>query len=103
MFDEDPNDVRVGCDLPNIAGYVVSARGRTADLQVQPVPELRSTTSRWAATTRGQARLPRRRSTSTGSWPSAIPSVLLVKHQSIEVAEAKGFEVAYSYDYQTPG
>ncbi len=38
VFDEDPNDVRVGCDLPNIAGYVVSARGRTADLQVQPVP-----------------------------------------------------------------
>ena len=38
VFDEDPNDVRVGCDLPNIAGYVVSARGRTADLQVQPIP-----------------------------------------------------------------
>ena len=38
VFDEDPNDVRVGCNLPNIAGYVVSARGRTADLQVQPIP-----------------------------------------------------------------
>ena len=38
VFDDDPNGVRVGCDLPNIAGYVVSARGRVADLQVQPIP-----------------------------------------------------------------
>ena len=30
VFDDDPNSVRVGCDLPNIAGYVVSARGRVA-------------------------------------------------------------------------
>jgi hypothetical protein len=34
---------------------------------------------------------------------SAIPSVLLVKQQSTEVAESKGFEVVYSFDYQTQG
>ena len=38
-----------------------------------------------------------------GIMASAIPSVLLVKQQSIEVAEEKGFEVAYSYDYQSQG
>ena len=38
VFDEDPNNVRVECELPNIAGYVVSARGRSADRQVQPIP-----------------------------------------------------------------
>jgi hypothetical protein len=34
---------------------------------------------------------------------SAIDSVLLVKAQSIEVAESLGFQVAYSVDYQTQG
>ena len=34
---------------------------------------------------------------------SAINSVLLVKQQSTEVANEKGFEVAYSYDYQSQG
>src|SRR3546814_14330790 len=38
VFDDDPNGVRIGCGLPNIAGYVVSAPARLADLQVQPIP-----------------------------------------------------------------
>lgn len=101
VFDEDPNDVRVGCDLPNIAGYVVSARARTADLQVQPVPNsiYDIAMGRYNAAARdfpdGGDKY--------GIMASAIPSVLLVKQQSIEVAEAKGFDVAYSYDYQSQG
>ncbi len=101
VFDEDPNDVRVGCELPNIAGYVVSARGRTADLQVQPIPNAiyDIAMGRYNAAERdfgdGGDRY--------GIMASAIPSVLLVKQQAIEVAESKGFEVAYSYDYQTQG
>ena len=60
VFDEDPNDVRVGCDLPNIAGYVVSARGRTADLQVQPLPNpIYDVVD--GPLQRGGARLPRQR------------------------------------------
>ena len=101
VFDEDPNDVRVGCDLPNIAGYVVSARGRTADLQVQPIPNSIYDISmgRYNAAARDFPDS----GDKYGIMASAIPSVLLVKQQSIEVAEAKGFEVAYSYDYQSQG
>src|SRR3546814_14321677 len=34
---------------------------------------------------------------------SALPSVSLVRDQTIEVAESLGFEVAYRIDYQTQG
>jgi hypothetical protein len=36
-----------------------------------------------------------------GIMASAIDSVLLVEQQSTEVAESKGFKVAYQYDYQS--
>ncbi|MEQ1786896.1 MAG: ABC transporter substrate-binding protein [Acidimicrobiales bacterium] len=101
VFDEDPNGVRVACDLPNIAGYVVSAPGRTADLQVQPIPNTiyNIAMGRYPAAARefpdGIDRY--------GIMASAIPSVLLVKQQSTEVAESLGFEVVYEFDYQTQG
>lgn len=38
VFDDTDNGQRVQCGLANIAGYVVSAKARVADLQVQPVP-----------------------------------------------------------------
>ncbi|MET0902824.1 MAG: ABC transporter substrate-binding protein [Acidimicrobiales bacterium] len=101
VFDEDPNDVRVGCGLPNIAGYVVSARGRSADLQVQPVPN--SIYDIAMGRYNSAARDFPDSGAKYGIMASAIPSVLLVKQQSIEVAESKGFEVAYSYDYQSQG
>ncbi len=101
VFDEDPNSVRVGCDLPNIAGYVVSARGRTAGLQVQPIPNpiYDISLGRYNAV---------KRSLPDGIdryaiMASAIDSVLLVKDQTIEVAESLGFTVVYSLDYQTQG
>jgi hypothetical protein len=101
VFDEDPNDIRVGCDLPNIAGYVVSARGRTAELQVQAIPNsiYDIAMGRYNAAERDFGEGGDR----YGIMASAIPSVLMVKQQSIEVAESKGFEVAYSYDYQSQG
>jgi ABC-type branched-subunit amino acid transport system substrate-binding protein len=101
VFDEDPNNVRVGCDLPNIAGYVVSARGRTADLQVQPIPNpiFNITMGRYNA---AKAQFP----DSIDRYAvmaSALPSVLLVKQQSIEVAEQTGYELVYQVDYQSQG
>jgi ABC-type branched-subunit amino acid transport system substrate-binding protein len=101
VFDEDLNDVRVGCDLPNIAGYVVSAQGRTADLQVQPIPNsiYNIAMGRYNAAARDFPE----GSDKYGIMASAIPSVLLVEQQSTEVAESKGFEVAYQYDYQSQG
>ena len=66
VFDEDPNNVRVGCDLPNIAGYVVSARGRVADLQVQPIPNTLQTSP--SADTRPPSVTSPTASIATPSW-----------------------------------
>lgn len=101
VFDEDPNGVRVACELPNIAGYVVSAPGRVADLQVQPIPNpiYNIAMGRYPATVREFPEA----GAKYGIMASAIPSVLLVKQQAIEVAESLDFEVVYSFDYQTQG
>jgi hypothetical protein len=101
VFDEDPNRVRVACELPNIAGYVVSAEGRTADLQVQPIPNpiFNISMGRYAAVVREFPDSGDR----YGIMASALPSVLLVKQQSIETAQSVGMEVVYQFDYQTQG
>ena len=101
VFDEDPNGVRVACNLPNIAGYVVSAQGRTAGLQVQPIPNpiYNIAMGRYNA---AKAQFP----DSIDRYAvmaSALPSVLLVKQQSMETAEKAGFELVYDVDYQTQG
>ncbi len=101
VFDDDPNGVRVGCDLPNIAGYVVSARGRVAEQQVQPIPNpiYNIAMGRYNAVKREFPDAVDR----YAIMASALDSVLLVKAQSIEVAESLGFSVAYQVDYQTQG
>ncbi len=101
VFDEDPNGVRVACELPNLAGYVVSAEGHTAELQVQPIPNpiYNIAMGRYAAALREFPDSGDRYAV----MASAIPSVLLVKQQSIETAESLGMELVYEYDYQTQG
>jgi len=101
VFDEDPNDVRVGCGLPNIAGYVVSARGRTADLQVQPLPNPldRTAIGRYIAAKRDFP-------DSIGHYgvmTSNLPAVLLVRDQLVETAESLGYTVDYSIEYAPAG
>lgn len=101
VFDDDPNDVRVGCGLANIAGYVVSERGRTADLQVQPLPNPSDKISigRYAAAKRdfpdaiGHY----------GIMASNLPAVLLVRDQLVETAESLGYTVDYSILYAPAG
>lgn len=101
VFDDDPNGVRVGCGLPNIAGFVVSAPGRVADLQVQPIPNpvYEISMGRYNA---AKAQFPDSISR-FAVMASALPSVLLVKQQVIETAEQMGYEVVYEVDYQTQG
>ena len=93
VFDEDPNGARVGCNLPNLPGFVVSAAGRTAALQVQPVPNpvVQTNLGRYVAAKR--------------DFPDAIahygiiatnvPSVLLVRDQIVEAAESLGYTTEY--------
>jgi hypothetical protein len=101
VFDEDPNGVRVGCGMPNIAGYVVSEPARTADLQVQPLPNPIDATAigRYIAAKRdfpdGIAHY--------GIMASNLPAVLLVRDQMVEVAESLDFTVDYDILYAPQG
>ena len=101
VFDEDPNNVRVKCGLANIAGYVVSARGRVADLQVQPLPNPVSTVSlgRLLAAKRDFPN----DITKFGIMDANIPSVTLVRNQIVQAAESLGYKVAYTVDYAPAG
>ena len=101
VFDEDPNGVRVACDLPNIAGYVVSAPARDAALQVQPVPNpLRKiNVGRYLAAARDFPEGIKH----FGIMASNIPAVSLVRDQLIETAKSLGYEVAYQVDYAPAG
>ena len=101
VFDEDPNDVRVKCGLSNIAGYVVSARGRSAGLQVQPLPNAltRVTLGRLQAAKRD---FPDAIS-KFGIMDAKVPSVTLVRDQTVEAAEALGYTVVYKVEYAASG
>jgi hypothetical protein len=101
VFDEDPNSVRVDCGLPNIAGYVVSEPARSAELQVQPLPNPIDSISmgRYHAAKRdfpdGIAHY--------GIMASNLPAVLLVRDQLVEVAESLDYTVDYDILYAPQG
>lgn len=101
VFDEDPNGVRVGCGLPNIAGYVVSAPARNAELQVQPLPNSleKINIGRYRAAARDHADGIKR----YGIMASNLPAVILVRDQLLEAATSLGFEVVYQFDYAPSG
>jgi hypothetical protein len=93
VFDEDPNGARVACDLPNLPGFIVSEPARTADLQVQALPNPidRVSLGRYLAAKR--------------DFPEAIdhygviavnvPSVLLIRDQIVATATELGYTVDY--------
>ena len=101
VFDDDPNGVRVDCGLPNIAGYVVTNEARSAELQVQPLPNPSASTNagRYAAAKRDFPD----GIESFGIMTSNLPAVLLVRDQLVEAAESIGYEVDYSIEYAPQG
>ncbi len=101
VFDEDPKDLRVGCGLANIAGYVVSARGRVAGLQVQPLPN-----PIYSMASGHYRRIAALYPDAVGGYAvmaSNLPAVLLVRDQSVEAATAAGFTEVYRADYAPQG
>ncbi len=101
VFDEDPNGVRVGCGLPNIAGYVVSAAARNAELQVQPLPNplAKSNVGRYVAAARDYPEGIK----SYAIMSANIPAVTLVRDQLLEAAAANGFVVKAKIEYAPAG
>lgn len=101
VFDDDPNDVRVGCDLINIAGFVVTPRARVAELQVQPVPNPvhRIRVGQY----RRVAELYPDSVDAFGIMTPNLPATQLVRDQTVEAVQALGFEVVYSREYNAAG
>ncbi|MGQ0832459.1 MAG: ABC transporter substrate-binding protein [Microthrixaceae bacterium] len=101
VFDEDPNGVRVGCGLPNIAGYVVSAAARNAKLQVQPLPNAldKINVGRYIAAARDYPEAIK----SYGIMSANIPAVTLVRDQLLEAASANGFVLKSKIEYAPAG
>lgn len=101
VIDDDVNNVRVGCELPSIPGYVVSETARVADLQVQPVPNPldRIGAGRYQAAKElfpdGIGKF--------GIMTSDFASVLFVRDQLVNTAEDLGFTVDYSLEYAPAG
>jgi hypothetical protein len=101
VFDEDPNNLRVGCGLANIAGYVVSPRARVADQQVQPLPNAVYTQMQGAY--RRVKALHPEAITHYAIMASNLPSVIVVRDQIVEAAEGLGFKIVYSVNYAAAG
>jgi ABC-type branched-subunit amino acid transport system substrate-binding protein len=101
VFDDDPNDIRVGCDLPNIAGYVVTPRARTAELQVQPVPNPLHSMPMGHYQQAGEM-FPEG-TTQYGIMTGDLPATQLVRDQTVDALEIMGWEVVYDREYTSLG
>ncbi len=101
VFDEDPNGVRVACGLANIAGYVVSAPARNAELQVQPLPNplAKTNVGRYLAAARDFPEGIKR----FGIMSANIPAVTLVRNQLLEASATLGYEKIYQLEYAPAG
>jgi hypothetical protein len=101
VFDEDPKDLRVKCGLANIAGYVVSPRGRVAKLQVQPVPN--PVYQLPAGPYRRAAELYPDATKAYGVMTGALPSTKVVRNQAVEAVKKLGWTVVYNREYAPAG
>jgi hypothetical protein len=101
VLDDADNGGRVACGLPNIAGYVVSATARAADLQVQPVPNAPGRIA-FGAHQRIAEELPDLID-GYGVLTSSFGSVLNVRDETVAAAEASGYTVVYSEEYAPTG
>jgi hypothetical protein len=101
VFDEDKTGIRVGCELINVAGFVVSPEARVADLQVQPIPNpvYSIAAGRYARA----ADLFPEGIKKYGIMAGAVPSVLVTRDQLVEVAESLDYDVVYNREYAPQG
>jgi hypothetical protein len=101
VLDDADNGGRVACGLPNIAGYVVSAGAREAELQVQPLPNPLATVMG------GQYRRVAEQFPDLidgyGTITSSFGSVLLVRDISVDAVTQLGYTEVYREEYNSAG
>lgn len=96
VFDDADNGQRVACGLPNIPGFVVTSGGRTADLQVQPVP---NPVGQFSRQQYERVRELYPDATRFGVLWAELGGLETVHSQLVETVESTGFEVVYDRVY----
>jgi hypothetical protein len=100
-FDADGVDTRLKCLLPNIAGFVVSAKARGADLLVQPEPN--ALTSLQVGNLRYLGRRFPGATDHIGVLAGDIPITKEVAQQNAQAAKSFGWKVVYDDVYPAAG
>jgi hypothetical protein len=101
VFDNEGQEDRLNCLLPDIAGFVVTSEAKGADLLVQPVPN-----SVDAVNVGAQLYIKERfpdTLDSVGYLTGNLPTTVVVSDQNQEAAEALGFETVHNAQYNAAG
>lgn len=101
VFDDTGQEDRLNCLLPDIAGYVVSAKAKGADLLVQPVPNTVDAVN-VAAQRYVMERFPDTVD-SVGYLTGNVPATVAVNDQNQEAAEDLGLKTVYEAQYNAVG
>jgi ABC-type branched-subunit amino acid transport system substrate-binding protein len=101
VFDDTGQEDRLNCLLPDIAGYVVSAKAKGADLLVQPVPNTVDAVN-VAAQRYVMERFPDTVD-AVGYLTGNVPATVAVNDQNQEAAEDLGLETVYEAQYSAAG
>jgi hypothetical protein len=100
VFDNADEGAREACGLPNLPGFVVTPEGRTAGLQVQPVP---NPVGEFPLQLYQRVKDLHPDSTKMGIFYVTYAGVDTVFRQLKETVESIGFDVAYERAYQPLG
>ncbi|MFM7270012.1 MAG: ABC transporter substrate-binding protein [Actinomycetes bacterium] len=101
VFDDTGQKDRIGCLLPDIAGYVVSPQARGSELLVQVMPnpndEINNGDMQWLAKKFPEA------AKRVAAMTAGLPSTIVVKDQAVEGGEAAGMTVVADIQYNANG
>lgn len=101
VLDDSDNGGREACGLPNLPGYAVSTAARNAGLQVQPVPNVHGKLA-FGAHQRIAEEYPDLID-GYGLLTAQFGSVVTVRDETRAAAEAEGYTIVYSGEYNSLG
>jgi hypothetical protein len=101
VFDNEGQEDRLSCLLPDISGFVVTSEAKGADLLVQPVPNAVDAVN-VGAQLYIKERFPDTLD-SVGYLTGSLPTTVTVSDQNKEAAEALGFETVHEAQYNAAG
>ncbi|MEY2571463.1 MAG: hypothetical protein QOE63_1813 [Acidimicrobiaceae bacterium] len=97
VLDDDTDNTRVACGLPNIPGYVVSPTARTATLQIQPVPN--PVYKGFVGSYKALDKLTNGGMQAYGVMTAPLPSTIVVRDALVEGVGIFGGKAVYNAQY----